>query len=500
MAIIDFLKKQFIDVIEWTDDSRDTLSFRFPDEDKEIKNGAQLIVRESQVAQFVYLGEFGDTFGPGKHTLTTDNIPILTNLKSWKYALESPFKADVYYVVTRVFAGNKWGTANPVMMRDADFGVVRLRAYGTYDFRVVDPKKFLKEVAGTDDHFRLDEFADAMRSRIVSVFSDALAGAKVPALDVAQRYSELGEALLPLINPAIGAKYGLEMTTFIVENVSVPPEVEQAIDKRSSMAAVGNLNDYVKFQMAQGLEKGGGGPGGMAAEMAVGMAMAQQMMNQTGGVMAQATPGVAPRRPRRRSRAPHAGAGCEGAGRRGGRRHREPRFGRPQGQEDRHAMAGDARGGRCVPERMSEIDRGGAGRRSRSSPACAAGAACGARAGSARDDWCSARRANGSPSSTSRTARRAGRRRARDCRIRVTLPVWTETVRREREPRGALLQRAVTATTFTDSIPGLPPGGSYAVVTFRSSFANQTDSGEEVMLEVGAGYAWRVIGYAISRM
>jgi excisionase family DNA binding protein len=169
---------------------------------------------------------------------------------------------------------------------------VRLRAYGTYDFRVVDPKKFLKEVAGTDDHFRLDEFADAMRSRIVSVFSDALAGAKVPAMDVASRYSELGEALLPLINPAIAAKYGLEMTTFIVENVSVPPDVEQAIDKRSSMAAVGNLNDYVKFQMAQGLEKGGGGPGGMAAEMAVGMAMAQQMMNQTGGLMGQSTPGV----------------------------------------------------------------------------------------------------------------------------------------------------------------------------------------------------------------
>ena len=180
MAIIDFLKKQFIDIIEWTDDSRDTLSFRFPDEDKEIKNGAQLIVRESQVAQFVYLGQFGDTFGPGKHTLTTDNIPILTNLKGWKYALESPFKADVYYVVTRLFTGNKWGTANPVMMRDADFGIVRLRAYGTYDFRVVDVKKFLKEVAGTDDHFRLDEFADTMRSRIVSVFTDALASGEDP--------------------------------------------------------------------------------------------------------------------------------------------------------------------------------------------------------------------------------------------------------------------------------------------------------------------------------
>ncbi len=292
MAILDFIKKQFIDVIEWTDDSRDTLSYRFPDDDKEIKNGAQLIVRESQVAQFVYLGQFGDKFAPGKYSLTTDNIPILTDLKGWKYGFESPFKADVYFVVTRLFTGNKWGTANPVMMRDADFGVVRLRAYGTYDFRVVDVQRFLKEVAGTDDHFRLDEFNDTMRSRIVSVFSDALATSKIPALDVAARYGELGEALLPLINPAIGAKYGLEMTTFIVENVSVPPEVEQAIDKRSSMAAVGNLNDYVKYQMAQGMEKGGAGVGGIGAEMAVGMAMAQQMINQPGGVMAQETRGV----------------------------------------------------------------------------------------------------------------------------------------------------------------------------------------------------------------
>src|SRR5882757_649444 len=211
MAILDFIKKQFIDIIEWTDDSRDTLSYRFPDEDKEIKNGAQLVVRESQVAQFVYLGEFGDTFGPGKHTLTTDNIPVLTNLKSWKYALQSPFKADVYYVVTRVFTGNKWGTANPVMMRDTDFGIVRLRAFGTYDFRIVEPQRFLKEVAGTDQHFRLDEFADAMSSRLVSVFSEALASSKIPALDIAARYGELGTALLPLINPALREKYGIEM-------------------------------------------------------------------------------------------------------------------------------------------------------------------------------------------------------------------------------------------------------------------------------------------------
>ena len=203
MGITDFFKGELIDVIEWTDDSRDTLSYRFPDDDKAIKNGAQLIVRESQVAQFVYLGEFGDTFLPGKHTLTTDNIPILTKLASWKYGFNSPFKADVYYVITRLFTGNKWGTSNPVMLRDNDFGVVRVRAFGTYDFKIVEPTTFLREVAGSDHNFRLDEFADTMRSRIVSLFTDAIASAKVPVLDVASRYSELGDALLPMINPAV---------------------------------------------------------------------------------------------------------------------------------------------------------------------------------------------------------------------------------------------------------------------------------------------------------
>ena len=183
MGLMNYLRGQLIDIIEWTDDSRDTISFRFPDNDAEIKNGAQLIVRESQVAQFVYLGEFGDTFGPGKHTLTTDNIPILTSLKSWKYGFESPFKADVYFVTTRLFTGNKWGTSNPIMMRDQDFGIVRVRAFGTYDFRVTDPKMMLKEVAGSDQNFRLDEFTETMRSRIVSLFSDALASAKIPVLD-----------------------------------------------------------------------------------------------------------------------------------------------------------------------------------------------------------------------------------------------------------------------------------------------------------------------------
>jgi excisionase family DNA binding protein len=293
MGLMDLIKGEFIDVIEWTDDSRDTLTWRFPDEDKAIKNGAQLIVRESQAVQFMYLGEFGDLFRPGKHTLTTDNIPVLTKLKSWKYLFNSPFKADVFYVTTRLFTGNKWGTANPVMMRDDDFGIVRLRAFGTFDFKITDPALFIKEVAGSDHHFRLDEFADTMRSRMVSVFSEALASAKVPALDIATRYSELGEALLPIINPAVSTKYGLEITSFIVENVSVPPEVEAAIDKRSSMAAVGNLNDYVKFQMAQGMTMpGGGGAAGTAAELAMGFGMAQQMIQQ--GIMNPNAPATTP--------------------------------------------------------------------------------------------------------------------------------------------------------------------------------------------------------------
>jgi excisionase family DNA binding protein len=295
MGILDFIKGELLEIIEWTDDSRDTLSWQFPDDDKAIKNGAQLIVRESQVAQFVYLGQFGDTFGPGKHSLTTDNIPVLTRIKSWPFGFNSPFKADVYFVTTRLFTGNKWGTSNPVLLRDADFGMVRLRAFGTYDFKIVEPKTFLREVAGSDHNFRLDEFSDTMRSRIVSVFTDAIATAKVPILDVASRYGELGDALLPLINPAVSSKYGIEIGSFIVENVSVPPEVEQAIDKRASMGAVGNLNDFVKYQMAKGFESGGGGGGaaGTAAELAVGFGLAQQMLNQ-GLAGGHATPTAAP--------------------------------------------------------------------------------------------------------------------------------------------------------------------------------------------------------------
>lgn len=304
MSILGFIKGELLEIIEWTDDSRDTLSYRFPDDDKEIKNGAQLIVRESQQVQFVAAGQYADLFGPGKHTLKTENIPILSTILGWKYGFNSPFKCDVYYLNTRLFTGNKWGTSNPVMMRDADFGVVRLRAFGTYDFRIVDPPKFLKEVAGTDQNFRLDEFADTMRSRIVSVFTDALATAKVPALDVASRYGELGEALLPVINPAMTAKYGIEITAFVLENVSVPPEVEKAIDARSSMGAVGNLNDYVKFQMGSAMGQGGDAAAAAAvpAQMAVGFGIAQEMMRSMQGAQPATAPATAT------AAAAHAGA------------------------------------------------------------------------------------------------------------------------------------------------------------------------------------------------
>ena len=248
-------------------------------------------MRESQQVQFVAAGQYADLFGPGKHTLSTENIPILSTILGWKYGFQSPFKCDVYFLNTRLFTGNKWGTANPVMMRDKDFGVVRLRAFGTYDFRIVEPSRFLKEVAGTDQNFRLDEFADTMRSRIVSVFTEALARAGVPALDVARRYRELGDALLQVINPAMTEKYGLELTAFVLENVSVPPEVEEAIDKRASMSVIGNLNDYVKYQMGVAMGQGGeaGAAATMPAQMAMGFGMAQEMMR---GMQAQGGQGA----------------------------------------------------------------------------------------------------------------------------------------------------------------------------------------------------------------
>ena len=293
MGIFDKVKEaamnQFIEVIEWLDDSGDTILYRFPVYQQEIKNGAQLIVRESQAAVFVFEGQAADTFGPGRYTIDGGNTPILSKLGAWKFGFNSPIKAEVYFVNTKQFTDLKWGTANPVMLRDNDFGIVRLRAFGAYSMRVVDPQTFIKEVAGTNSHFQTEDIDGQLKRAIVSEFSDALGELKIPALDLAAQYKELGGTIREKINEDFKT-YGIEVTKFYVENISLPEEVEAAIDRRSSMGALGNVDQYMKFQAADALrdaaqnEGGGAGLGaGMGAGFALGNQMANAFGNQQGG-------------------------------------------------------------------------------------------------------------------------------------------------------------------------------------------------------------------------
>lgn len=284
MGIWDKIKGEFIDIIEWTDDSTDTMVYRFERHGNEIKYGAKLTVRESQVAVFVDEGQFADVFTPGMYTLETSNLPLLSTLKGWKYGFNSPFKSEVYFVNTKRFNDQKWGTMNPIMMRDADFGMVRVRAFGTYAMRVKDAKTFLQEVVGTNWQFTTDEIATQIRNYIVSGFAEAVSQTQMPVLDLYSHYDDMGSNLTKLMAPKIEA-LGIELIDLMIENVSVPPEVEQAIDTRSKMGAVGNLDNYMKFQAADAMVKGAenpGGMGGIGAQMAAGMMMGQQM----GGMMA----------------------------------------------------------------------------------------------------------------------------------------------------------------------------------------------------------------------
>ena len=279
MALWDRIKNELIDIIEWTDDSTNTMVWRFPRHQNEIKNGAQLTVRESQVAVFVNEGAIADVFQPGRVKLETQNMPILTTIKGWKYGFNSPFKAEVYFVNTKNFTDNKWGTKNPIMIRDAEFGPIRLRAFGTYAIKVVDAGKFIKEIAGTQAHFTTEEVTEQLRNLIVTRFTDAIGESKIPILDMAANYDELSKFISGKINPEFG-EYGLEVTKFLVENVSVPPEVEAALDKRSSMGILGNLNQYAQFQAANAMEQAAKNPGSDASSgmgMGMGFAMAQQM-------------------------------------------------------------------------------------------------------------------------------------------------------------------------------------------------------------------------------
>ena len=285
MSLWEKIKGEFIDIIQWTDDTQDTMVYRFERYGNQIKNGAQLTVRESQVAVFVNEGQIADVFQPGMHTLTTENMPILSTLKGWKYGFNSPFVAEVYFVNTKRFTDLKWGTMNPIMMRDQDFGIVRVRAFGSYTISVKDAPLFLKNVVGTDGEFTKDEIVNQIRNVIVSRFSDVIGNAKIPVLDLAGKYGEMGNFLVEQVQPSVD-EYGLQLHQMLIENISLPPEVEEAIDKRSSMGAVGNLDNYMKYQAAQGIGEGGGTMGdAMGAGIGFAMAgqMAQQMANQQAG-------------------------------------------------------------------------------------------------------------------------------------------------------------------------------------------------------------------------
>lgn len=284
--VTDLARSQFIEVIEWLDDSSDTLVYRFPVGGQEIKNGAQLIVRESQAAVFVYQGQVADTFGAGRYTVDGGNTPVLSKLGAWQHGFNSPFKSEVYFVNVKQFTDMKWGTANPVMLRDEDFGMVRLRAFGTYALRVTNPAGFIKEIAGTNAHFQTDDIEGQLKRAIVSGFSDALAELKIPALDLAAKYEELGGALKTKINEDF-ASFGIEVTKFYVENISLPKEVENAIDKRSSMGALGDADRYMQFQAADALRdaaqnKSGGA--GLGAGLGAGFAVGNQMANAFGNM------------------------------------------------------------------------------------------------------------------------------------------------------------------------------------------------------------------------
>ncbi len=285
MGILDAIRSQFIEVIEWLDDSGNTLVYRFPVHGQEIKNGARLTVRESQTAVFVHQGQIADVFPPGLYTIDGGNTPILTKLGAWMHGFNSPFKAEVYFVNTKQFTDLKWGTPNPIMMRDADFGMVRFRAFGIYSIRVSDPSAFIKEIAGTNAHFETEDIEGQLKRTLVSGFSDALGESKIAALDLASNYDELGGFMRSKLSDEFKS-YGLELTKFVIENISLPPEVEAAMDRRTSMGVIGDAGRYAQFQAADAMrdaaQNPGGGAGlgaGLGAGFAVGNAMAGAMSN-----------------------------------------------------------------------------------------------------------------------------------------------------------------------------------------------------------------------------
>jgi len=288
MGLWDKFFGEFVDVVEWTDSSVDTMVYRFQRYGNEIKFGAKLTVRESQVAVFVSEGEIADVLGPGMYELETKNLPILSTLQHWYHGFESPFKAEVYFFNMRQFVDLKWGTKNPIMMRDKEFNMVRLRTFGTYNIRINDPAKFIREIVGTDGHFTIDEVSSQLRNQIVSRYTDILGSSNIPVLDLAGNQSQLGELLTQRIAPEF-KDYGLELTQVLVENISLPQVVEEALDKRTSMGMIGDLNKYIQFGAAEAIQQGNTGIANSAIEMGMGFAMANKMTNEM-AAPAQASP------------------------------------------------------------------------------------------------------------------------------------------------------------------------------------------------------------------
>jgi membrane protease subunit (stomatin/prohibitin family) len=291
MGLMDWGKAQFIEIIEWLDDSNDTLAWRFPVRDQEIKNGAKLVVRESQEAVFVNEGQLADVFKPGTHTLSTQNLPVLADLKGWKYGFESPFKAETYFTSTRLFNDLKWGTSNPIMMRDADFGMLRIRAFGIYSIKVADSGTFLKQLVGTNGVYTVPDVSEQLRKTIMSRFTDVLGEAKVPALDLASKYDELSDLVKQKLQDEFKTM-GLELSKFFVENISLPEEVEAMMDKRTGVGMMAPvMGAYTQLQVAESIPLAAQNPSGVAG-LGMGVGVGFGMGNMMGQQMAGATQGL----------------------------------------------------------------------------------------------------------------------------------------------------------------------------------------------------------------
>jgi membrane protease subunit (stomatin/prohibitin family) len=294
MSLMDKLRGEFIDIIEWTQPSdSEALAYRFPRYGNEIKYGAKLTVREGQAAAFVNEGQLADVYGPGMYTLETQNMPILSTLKGWKYGFNSPFKAEVYFISTRRWTDQKWGTQNPIMLRDPEFGPVRIRAFGTYAVQVADPALFLRQLVATDPEFQTYEITGQLRNTIVARFTDAIGRAKLAVLDLAGNYDRIAKVAMEGIGPDL-AQMGLNLPAFYIENVSLPPEVEQALDTRTKMGVLGDMNQFTKYQAATAIPEAAANPGGMGgvgAQLAAGLAVGGQMASALGaGIASQPAP------------------------------------------------------------------------------------------------------------------------------------------------------------------------------------------------------------------